>query len=36
VKIFLKRQNILKPLDEEFIHTDRPSALAHAARIIQG
>jgi len=35
VKIFLKRQNILKPLDEEFIHTDRPSALSHAARIIE-
>ena len=35
VKIFLKRQNILKPLDEEFIHADRPSALSHAARIIE-
>lgn len=35
IKIFLKRQNILKPLDEEFIHADRPSALSHAARIIE-
>lgn len=35
VKIFLKRQNILKPLDEEFIHSDRASALEHAARIIE-
>lgn len=35
VKIFLKRQNILKPLDEEFIHSDRAAALSHAARIIE-
>ena len=35
VKVFLKVQGILKPLDEEYIHIDRPSALAHAARIIE-
>lgn len=35
VKVFLKTQNILKPIDEEFIHTVRASALEHAARIIE-
>ena len=35
VKTFLKTQNILKPVDEDFIHLDRPSALSHAARIIE-
>ena len=35
VKGFLKTQKILSPLDEEFIHNDRPSALNHAARIIE-
>lgn len=35
VKAFLKTQNILKPLDEEFIHAQRASALSHAARIIE-
>ena len=35
VKIFLKRQNILKPLDEEYIHTDRASALQHASKITE-
>ena len=34
VKIFLKVQGILKPLDEDFIHIDRASALVHAASII--
>ena len=34
VNAFLKTQNILKPLDEEFIHKERSSALNHAARII--
>lgn len=35
VKIFLKTQKILTPVNDEYIHTDRPSALAHAARIIE-
>ena len=35
VKTFLKTQNILKPVDEDFIHLDRSSALSHAARIIE-
>ncbi len=35
VKIFLTRQNILKLVNEEYIHSNRPSALNHAARIIE-
>lgn len=35
VKAFLKNQNILKPLDEEYFHTARSSALEHASRIIE-
>lgn len=34
VKTFLTRQNILNPLAEELIHTDRSNALSHAAKII--
>ncbi len=35
VKTFLERQDILKPLGEEYIHTDRAFALTHAAQIIE-
>ncbi len=29
------RGKIIQPLDEEYLHTNRPSALEHAARIIE-
>ena len=35
VKTFLKTQKILTPVNDKYIHIDRPSALAHAARIIE-
>ena len=35
VKIFLKIQKILTLVNGEYIHINRPSALAHAARIIE-
>ena len=34
VKAFLNGQNILKLLDEEYLHINRPAALEHADRII--
>jgi len=35
VKAFLQRQNILKPVSEEFIHSERSTALHQAANIIE-